>query len=81
MHVCLLKMLCSVSCLACHLLPYHHSQACNGFAHSNGDVREAYEELTVAVNALCSNDPNLVEKHLATLRPKQLEEYRDTFKG
>jgi hypothetical protein len=56
-------------------------QACNGFAHSNGDVREASKELTVAVNACVTDSNGLVERHLSTLRPKQLEEYKDAFKG
>jgi hypothetical protein len=56
-------------------------QACNGFAHSNGEVREASKELTVAVNACVTDSNGLVERHLSTLRPKQLEEYKDAFKG
>jgi hypothetical protein len=63
------------------LLLCHVVQACNGFAHSNGEVREASKELTVAVNACVTDSNGLVERHLSTLRPKQLEEYKDAFKS
>jgi hypothetical protein len=44
-------------------------------------VREASKELTVAVNACLTDSNGLVERHLSTLRPKQLEEYKDAFRG
>ncbi|KAG5188043.1 hypothetical protein JKP88DRAFT_269553 [Tribonema minus] len=54
-------------------------KACNGFAHPSGEVRDAAKELTVAVAAASSSAA--VERHLGTLRPKQLEEYREAFRG
>ncbi|CAN0217894.1 unnamed protein product, partial [Phaeothamnion confervicola] len=50
---------------------------CGAFAHSNGQVRDAAKDLTVAVYKAVGDD---VERHLGELRPKQLEEYRQAFK-
>jgi centrosomal protein CEP104 len=51
----------------------------NCFAHSNGEVRDAAKDLTVAVQKLTGTDS--VEGYLKGLRPKQLEEYESAFGG
>ncbi|CAB1118634.1 unnamed protein product [Ectocarpus sp. CCAP 1310/34] len=52
-------------------------QSCNGFAHSNGDVRDAARELTVALHGLVGEE---IEPYLMGLRPKQLDEYHEAFR-
>eukprot|EP00752_Nemacystus_decipiens_P007074 g6339.t1 len=52
-------------------------QSCNGFAHSNGEVRDAARELTVALHALVGEE---IEPYLTGLRPKQLDEYHEAFR-
>eukprot|EP00903_Cladosiphon_okamuranus_P013509 g12582.t1 len=52
-------------------------QSCNGFAHSNGEVRDAARELTVALHAIVGQE---IEPHLTGLRPKQLDEYHEAFR-
>ncbi|CAM9307168.1 unnamed protein product [Laminaria digitata] len=52
-------------------------QSCNGFAHSNGDVRDAARELTVTLFALVGEE---IEPYLTGLRPKQLDEYHEAFR-
>ncbi|CAM9666707.1 unnamed protein product, partial [Hapterophycus canaliculatus] len=52
-------------------------QSCNGFAHSNGDVRDAARELTVALHSLVGEE---IESFLTGLRPKQLDEYHEAFR-
>ena len=48
----------------------------NGFAHTNADVRKKTKALTIAVHAHIGKS---VEKYLTSLRPKQLEEYREAW--
>jgi centrosomal protein CEP104 len=49
------------------------------FAHSNGEVRDAARDLTVALHKLVGTAA--LEPYLRTLRPKQLEEYEAAFGG
>ena len=49
------------------------------FAHSNGEVRDAARDLTVALHKIVSTAA--LEPYLRTLRPKQLEEYELAFGG
>jgi len=49
------------------------------FAHSNGEVRDAARDLTVALHKLVGT--TALEPYLRTLRPKQLEEYEAAFGG
>jgi hypothetical protein len=48
----------------------------NGFAHTSAEVRTKTKLLTIAIHKNIGKD---VEKYLTTLRPKQLEEYRESF--
>lgn len=49
------------------------------FAHSNGEVRDAARDLTVALHKIVGTAA--LEPYLRTLRPKQLEEYEQAFGG
>ena len=49
------------------------------FTHSNGDVRDATKDLTVAVQK--HTGTQAIEPYLKGLRPKQLEEYEYAFDG
>ncbi|CAM9530888.1 unnamed protein product [Chrysoparadoxa australica] len=57
-----------------NVMGFIHS--CNGFAHSNSQVRDASRELTVAVYSVVGHE---VERYLGSLRPKQLDEYHEAF--
>jgi len=50
----------------------------NGFAHTSNDVRRGTKELCCSVYKNIGKD---VEQYLGSLRPKQLEEYREAFYG
>lgn len=47
------------------------------FNHSNGEVRDACKELTIALQSIIGTDP--IEPYLSVLRPKQIEEYMTAF--
>lgn len=49
------------------------------FAHSNGEVRDAAKDLTVALQKIVGTPA--LESYLKALRPKQLEEYLAAFDG
>jgi centrosomal protein CEP104 len=51
----------------------------NGFAHPNGEVREAAKLLTVALQKIVGTP--VIDPHLKGLRPKQIEEYYFIFDG
>ncbi|GMH57658.1 hypothetical protein TrST_g2332 [Triparma strigata] len=50
----------------------------NGFAHTSAEVRKKTKQLTVAVHAHIGKS---VEKYLTSLRPKQLQEYKEEWEG
>jgi hypothetical protein len=54
-----------------------YCKANGAFAHSNGEVRDACKDLTVALQGLVGTDP--IEPYLNVLRPKQVEEYMTAF--
>lgn len=47
------------------------------FNHSNGEVRDACKELTIALQMIIGSEP--IEPYLSVLRPKQIEEYMVAF--
>ena len=47
------------------------------FNHSNGEVRDACKELTIALQSIIGSEP--IEPYLSVLRPKQIEEYMAAF--
>ena len=49
----------------------------NAFSHQNAEVRDAAKELTVAIY---ENVGATAMKYLGTLRPKQLDEYKEAFR-
>lgn len=48
------------------------AQSCNGFAHSNGDVRDAARELTVALYALIGDEVRLAPRRGVRLSERRL---------
>ena len=54
-------------------------KATNSFAHTAADVRGRAKDLTVLCVATCGEAA--VDKWLSGLRPKQLEEYQEAFRG
>jgi centrosomal protein CEP104 len=61
--------------MAASVMGFAQSNTC--FTHSNGEVRDAAKDLTVAVHKLAGI--GAVESYLKPLRPKQLEEYEIAF--
>ena len=60
-----------------NVMNFAKSNGC--FTHSNGEVRIATQELTVAVQKVVGTQA--IESYLKLLRPKQLEEYENAFGG
>jgi len=60
-----------------NVMNFSKSNGC--FTHSNGEVRVAAQDLTVAVQKIVGTDA--ISSYLKLLRPKQLEEYENAFGG
>jgi centrosomal protein CEP104 len=60
-----------------NVMNFAKSNGC--FTHSNGEVRIATQELTVAVQKIVGTEA--IGSYLRLLRPKQLEEYENAFGG
>jgi hypothetical protein len=60
-----------------HLMSFLKTQNC--YAHTNVDVRGSAKTLSSSICLLIGERE--IEKHLGSLRPKQMEEYRDEFKA
>jgi centrosomal protein CEP104 len=54
-------------------------KTCSAFAHSNGEVRDAARDLTVAIQKYVGTPA--LESYLTVLRPKQYDEYIAAFEG
>lgn len=63
--------------MAPNVMTFAQNNTC--FTHSNGEVRDAAKDLTVAVQKLSGTQA--IEGYLKALRPKQLEEYETAFGG